>query len=149
MTDGSLDQMMSDMSTTASADPTFMANVIWRYMQAEGLTLQDLEARLAVPQRLFHRLALCKRPEKDAADFVGQVALIADFTLIDVDLLVEIIRYVDSLDSFSRSTQREAALNRTAENSAEGLLAIARDRAEDIESEDEISNEGDSAAQDR
>lgn len=137
--------MLLNLAKELENDSTFMAHVLARYCQFEGLDINALAEELEIPLSLFARLALCKRPDADSPNFMNEMNEIADFVLADEMKLVQIIREVDSLIALEN-----AANNLETEESAfgnpfsVGILAAARDRDEDedterLEKDDETS----------
>ena len=108
------------------SNPDFVAYVFGRYQEQEGISDENLPAVLGTLPELVSRLALCRKPAADAANFATSVREIADYTLVDESLLADIIRQVSSLEALSKSSQPE-------------FLAAARDRDNDVGPENEPS----------
>jgi len=135
--------MLLNLAMELENDSTFMSHVLARYCQIEGLDKDGLAGELGIPLFLFARLALCKRPDADAPNFINEISEIADYVPMDELRLVQIIREVDSLTVLGN-----AASNHETEESAlsnpfsVGILAAARDHSED-EDVDEITKDED------
>jgi hypothetical protein len=97
--------------------PFFMAYVLARYQDQEGLSDEDLANLLGTLPDLVCRLAMCRKPEADSANFAESVRQIADYTLVDESLLANIIRQVSGLEALSKFSQQK-------------LLSAARDRGD-------------------
>ena len=106
-------------------NPDFVAYVLARYQEQEGISDENLPAVLGTLPELVSRLALCRKPQTDAANFATSVREIADYTLVDESLLASMIRQISSLEALSKSSRHE-------------FLAAARDR-DDVEPEYEPS----------
>lgn len=104
-------------------NPDFVAYVLARYQEQEGITDENLPAVLGTLPELVSRLALCRKPDANDANFAASVREIADYALVDESLLANIIRRISSLEALSKSAQHE-------------FLAAARDR-DDMGAEDE------------
>lgn len=124
--------MLLNLARELENDPTFMAHVLARYRQFEGLDVDALAEELEIPLFMLARLALCKRPDADSPDFINEINEIADFVLADEMKLVQIIRAVDSLTALDNAANeietKESALGNIFST---GILAAARDRSED------------------
>ena len=116
---------MSELVRCLRGSPDYMAYVLARYQEHEGISDENLASALGTLPDLALRLALCRKPDVRATDFAARVREIADYTLIDESLLASIIRQVSSLQVLSNASQRQ-------------LLTAARDRA-DARREDESS----------
>ncbi len=97
------------------SNPDFVGYVLARYQEQESISDENLPAILGTLPELVFRLALCRKPDANAANFATSVREIADYTLVDESLLADIIRQVSSLEALSKSAQHE-------------FLAAARDR---------------------
>ena len=114
-------------------DSNFLAWVLYTYQKQERLSEEKFLNHLNIHKTQYARLALCRRPDPDLADFAQQAHQIAEYVGIDLDILTRIIREVDSLAAMQNLPDAEAQgyedkgtiLNRTP-----GLLFAARDRSE-------------------
>jgi hypothetical protein len=106
-------------------NPDFLAYVLARYQEQEGISDENLPAALGTLPELVSRLALCRKPDSNAASFGTSLREIADYTLVDESLLADLIRQVSSLEALSKPAQNE-------------FLAAARDR-DDLGPENEPS----------
>lgn len=128
MNDFNSETMLLNLVTGLENDPAFMAHVLARYCQIEGLDKEALAGKIGIPLSLFARLALCKRPDADSPNFINEINEIADFVPMNEMKLVQIIRTVDSLTALGN-----AEINHETEKSElfnaylAGILAAARD----------------------
>lgn len=116
---------LSELAKRLRDDPHYMAYVLARYSEHEGISEGNLAEALGTLPHLAIRLALCRVPDVATADFAVRVRQISDFTLTDEALLASIIRQVSSIQALSNASERQ-------------LLSAARDR-EDPPSDDEPS----------
>jgi hypothetical protein len=114
---------INELVKQLKGNPDFLGYVLARYQEQEGISDENLPAALGTLPELVSRLALCRKPDADAASFATSIREIADYTLVDESLLSDIIRQVSSLEALSKSSRHE-------------FLAAARDR-EDVGPEDE------------
>lgn len=114
-----------DLVKRLKGNPDFLAYVLARYQEQEGISDENLPAALGTLPELVFRLALCRRPDANTANFATSVREIADYTLVDESLIADLIRQVSSLESLSKSAPH-------------GFLAAARDR-DDLGAENEPS----------
>jgi hypothetical protein len=89
------------------SNPDFVAYVLARYQEQEGISDENLPAVLGTLPELVSRLALCRKPDANVANFATSVREIADYTLVDESLLADIIRRVSSLEALSKSAEHE------------------------------------------
>lgn len=143
MNDVNSETMLLNLAAGLENDPAFMAHVLARYCQIEGLDKDALAGEMGIPLSLFARLALCKRPDADSPNFINEINEIADFVPMDEMKLVQIIRTVDSLTALGN-----AEINHETEESKlpnpllAGILAAARDHDDD-EDVNEITKDED------
>jgi hypothetical protein len=124
--------MLLNLAAGLENDTAFMAHVLARYRQFEGLDQTTLAEELGIPLFLLARLALCRRPDADSPNFIDEVNEIADFVLADEMKLIRIIREVDSLTALDNRANNLETEEAVLENRfAAGILAAARDRSED------------------
>jgi hypothetical protein len=114
-----------ELVSRLKGNPDFVAYVLARYQEKEGISDGSLPWVLGTLPALVSRLALCRKPDANAANFATSVREIADYTLVDESLLAGIIRQVSSLEALSKSSEHE-------------FLAAARDR-DDVGPENEPS----------
>jgi hypothetical protein len=129
------------MATKLQNDPTTMAWIISKYQKQEKLSSIDLSRNLKTTEDGLAKLALCKRPDTDSDDFGNQVAQIAGYTKIDVTLLTNLIRQVESVIVFS---EKHNATGASIQNSVQLGFSAARDKSEEApndEDADETGNE--------
>ncbi len=133
------------MATKLQNDPTTMAWIITTYQKQESLSLDKLSRVLNTTEDALVKLALCKRPNTNSSDFSQQVAQIAQYTNIDLVLLTNLIRQVESVVAFSEKANTSNAAGQT---SAQLGFSAARDKSDGSaidENTDEIGEEGDVA----
>jgi hypothetical protein len=107
------------------SNPDFMAFVLEQFCKQEAITFAELPAALEIMPEMVTRLALCRTPDPDAADFAKHVREIAYYTLGDEAVLANVIRRVNSIQSLTSAKE-------------EAFLAAARDRdQEDPEPKDQ------------
>lgn len=122
-------------------DPTTMAWIIGSYQKQEGLSWDTITDVLRTTEEILLRLALCKRPDPNSSDFRQQVLQLAQFANIDLVLLTNMIRQVDSVTVFSRIT---TANNVTGQTSLQPGFSAARDKSGDKNEtgdENDVANE--------
>lgn len=105
------------MARRVAEDPSYLAHVLARYADDAALSEEGLRAELLCSPDDFTRLRLCRRPRPE--QFAADVDLIAERCHADADVLLLIIRHVDSLEAIG--------------GSGRGTLLAARDREEDGE----------------
>ena len=139
---------LSNLTTVAIAqrlrsDARYMAYALAAYQQQEGMDETELASALGTFHEMLTRLALCRRPSANAAQFAEQVRLMADYTLIDEALLAALLRQVEVVERLAqRPVHMQESTTATATDLPEwGLLAAARDREE---AENEASESPDS-----
>lgn len=108
---------MSELVKRFRENPDYMAYVLARYQELEGISDEDLAGALGTLPHLAIRLALCRKPDTGATDFAARVREIADYTLMDEAVLANIIRHVSSVRALSTASERQ-------------LLSAARDRGD-------------------
>jgi hypothetical protein len=128
-------------------NPDFMAYVLTAYQAQERLDDSALAEHLGTTLDMLSRLALCRRPEAEAAGFADQVRQIAAYIDADPVALASVVRQVDSLQALAK---RPATLDSEAPSvlqlrSRAGLLAAARDRSETEDEQPSPSEEGSSS----
>jgi hypothetical protein len=137
------EEMLLNLAAELENDSMFMSHVLARYCQIEGLDKGALAGELGIPQFLFARLALCKRPDADAPNFISEISEIADYVPMDEVRLVQIIREVDSLTLLDNVMTNHETEEIPASNPfSVGILTAARDRSED-EDVNEITKDED------
>ena len=108
----------SMIASRLSSNPTFMAYVLTRYAEMENLTAEDLALELGTLPELIDRLALCRKPVSDDPGFAERVNQLADYVLVDVSILANVIRIVEAVANISEAVSMP-------------LMAAARDREPD------------------
>jgi hypothetical protein len=117
MTNLSFPPARSQLLKRLRENPDYMAYVLARYQEQEGISDENLAAALGTLPHLAIRLALCRKPDAGATNFAARVREIADYTLMDESVLANIIRQVSSLQALSTAPERQ-------------LLSAARDRGD-------------------
>jgi hypothetical protein len=82
---------------------------------------------------MLFRLALCKYPDSESTSFISQVKQIASYTSIELDLLVNLIRQVESLEALSNRPTPDLSENLAAQRPM--VFAAARDKENTNDSE--------------
>lgn len=135
------------MASKLQNDPTTMSWVISTYQKQEKLSLYKLSTILRTTEDALVKLALCKRPNANSNDFSQQVARIANYTNIDLLLLTNLIRQVESVTVFSEKPNVNSA---TSQTPAQLGFSAARDRSEgslidedadEMEKKDDVADE--------
>ncbi len=111
----------------------FMAWLLSTYKRKERIDDDQLIAQLKTTPEMFVRLALCKCPNPESVAFSSQIREIATYTHIDPAILANVIRQVDTLNILSEIPRKTKELNEGARIITSGLLAAARDKAENEE----------------
>lgn len=134
------------MSARLQNDSTFMAWIINAYQKQEKLSTYQLSKILGTTENVLVKLALCKRPNANSNDFGKQVAQIASYTNIDLTLLANMIRQVESVMTLSEKTSVKSM---TSKDPAQLGFSAARDRSEEniiVENTDETGKKDDDVA---
>src|SRR5512133_3973317 len=84
------------MMTKLQNDPRTMAWIISTYQKQERLSWDKISNILRTTEDSLVRLALCKRPNSNSGDFSQQVARLAQYANIDLILLTNMIRQVET-----------------------------------------------------
>ncbi|MDQ3775289.1 MAG: hypothetical protein M3461_13530 [Pseudomonadota bacterium] len=116
---GSSDPGLRWFARRASADAFFLGRALAEYQAMHGLDDGTLAEMLQCTLEALARLALCRRPDDQAAKFREEVQRIATFTSCNAERLVELLREVAAVASL-----REEG----SDASSQGLLMAARDR---------------------
>lgn len=107
---------LSRAAARARQRPEFLARVLARYQDIEGLTATRFREYLGVTVANWPRLELCLRPRGDA--FLNDVTQIAQAFGIERTVLAAVIRRVDAIEVVQRQAQAGRA----------GTLLAARTR---------------------
>jgi hypothetical protein len=99
-----------------------LGHVIARYRQLEGCSEETLADALGCTLEALQWLSLCLRPEEAA--FAEQASVIAERFSIDFEVLVQMLRRVEVLDSLSA---------RSDSTGNHGMRMAARDGSQDDE----------------
>jgi hypothetical protein len=133
------------MATKLQNDPTTMAWIIGTYQKQEHLSWDKISSVLKTTEDVVVKLALCKRPATDSSDFGQQVTQLAQYTNIDLVLLINMIRHVESVTVLSSRTSTSDVAGQT---SAQLGFSAARDKSVSSstdEDSDETGEAGDVA----
>ena len=103
----------------ASTDAFFLGRALAEYQAMHGIDDRKLAEILKCTIEALARLALCRRPDDQAAKFREEVQRIATFASCNAKRLVQLLREVAAVVSL-REEGSEASL--------QGLLMAARDR---------------------
>jgi len=124
------------MATKLQDDPAYMAWIINACQKQEKFSAHKLIEVLHTTEGTLAKLALCKRPDANSKDFGKQVAQISEYTEIDLLLLVNMIRRVESIVALSNN----AGINSDAVSSvAKFNFAAARDRNDEHSTQEDAS----------
>jgi hypothetical protein len=113
------ERLLAYTAQRAKARPEYLAWVLARYVEREHLSEAELAQRLGIATRNLPHLALCLRPRAD--QFAADVRQISAKFNIDAAVLAEIVRLVESFETF-------AATNSARLSVESGLLMAARAR---------------------
>jgi len=113
------DRGLGWLARRASTDAFFLGNAFAEYQAMHGIDDRTLAKMLGCTIQAVARLALCRRPDDQAAKFREEVQRIATFASCNAERLVQLLREVAAVGSL-REEGREA--------SSQGLLMAARDR---------------------
>jgi hypothetical protein len=133
------------MATKLQNDPTTMAWIIGTYQKQEHLSWDKISSVLKTTEDVVVKLALCKRPDADSSDFGQQVTQLAQYTNIDLVLLINMIRHVESVAVLS---SRASTSDMAGQTSAQLGFSAARDKSVSSstdEDADKTGEEGDVA----
>jgi hypothetical protein len=133
------------MATKLQNDPTTMAWIIGTYQKQERLSWDKISRVLRTTEDGLVKLALCKRPNTNSGDFKQQLAQLAAYTNIDLVLLTNMIRQVETVTVLSGKARTN---NVTGQTSTQLGFSAARDKSEDAATDqdaDEAGEKGDVA----
>lgn len=125
--------LLADLIPRVVDDPGFVAWALDQYRRSEGITEDELRARLKVDERSYTRLNLCEMPVNDPAHFARHVQEISDYTGVDAAFLATLLRQVAAMEALPDRTIQDAnpqphtAANPTAVQTR-ALMMAARDR---------------------
>ena len=108
----------------AASEPAFFAHVLREYCAMFGLNQRSLATKLGCKIDDVTRLALCRKPDFDAPKWHEELEKIAHFVHIDSQLLLQLLREVDTLTVMKTLS----ATSTTYPGDQPGLLAAARSR---------------------
>lgn len=104
----------------AENDQAFMAYTLKRYRDYEKISESDVIGILNCSIYDYYKLALCKRPEVTEKDFSDQLKAICDYSGIDTEKLLPLIKRVNTLDAFTDAAKEKAAFLMAARDKEEG-----------------------------
>jgi hypothetical protein len=114
VTDDRATKLLCRAAAAAESRPGFLAAILARYRDAEGLTDFALASRLGLSSDRLCALALCRRPRESA--FREDVETIAARFDIEPAALAAVIRHVDALDARSRGMATSGKLMSSAKD---------------------------------
>jgi hypothetical protein len=129
------ERLLAYTARRAKAHPEYLAWVLAQYVEREHISAEELAQRLGIATHDLPHLALCLRPRADL--FVADVRQISAKFNIDAAALAEIVRLVESFETFT-------ATNSTGLSTESGLLMAARARkqpGQDSENHDHAPSE--------
>ncbi len=129
------------MVTKLQNDPTTMAWIMSTYQKQERLSWDKLSNILGTTEDALVKLALCKRPDTNSSDFSQQVVQLAQYTNIDLVLLTNMIRHVESVTVLSGKTVTNTV---TGQTSAQLGFSAARDKREGSTTNEDTDEAGES-----
>ncbi len=103
----------------ARNDAFFLGKALADYESMNGMDEGQLAEKLQCTPEAFARLALCRRPDDQAAKFPEEVQRIATFASCNAERLVQLLREVAAVASLRKEG---------SEVSSQDLLMAARDR---------------------
>lgn len=140
MKEKNTDYLLEQAATRAAESEFFLARVFNDYERLENLNAPDLARYLGCNLETLTRLALCRRPTSgDPNEFKSDIRKISQHFDIDANKLAALVRYVDTMKSFSESPQL------TEDVSEQGILLTARDQEEPSEHEENGKEETEEA----
>ena len=132
-------------------DRRYMAWALANYQTQEKLPDIKLAEKFRTTPEMLIRLALCRYPDSQSSSFVHHVKQIAAYTEIELTLLVNFVRQVESLEALNNRPSRESGENQALESPE--VFAAARDNdetpndsADQLEGSEQDDNEGDNVA---
>jgi hypothetical protein len=87
---------LADLAAKAVRDPYFLGFALAEYARTEGLTDDQLAARLGCPVGNLTMLRLCRTPRPDPDGFRADVERIAERFGADVGRLASVLRQAES-----------------------------------------------------
>lgn len=108
----------------AASEPDFFAHVLREYRAMFGLDLRSLATKLGCKIDDVVRLALCRKPDLTAPKWQEDLDKIATFVHVDSQLLLQVLREVDTLTVMKTFPPTLAVFP----GNQPGLLAAARVR---------------------
>jgi hypothetical protein len=131
------EELLLGLAIRLEADARFIANTLYKYQRQEKLSRDELMQRFEFSNKQFAQLALCKRPNAESENFSSQIRKISSVTGVNASIIVGIIRQVDSLETLSHQPHPEEAIVSNRQTiSYPGVLAAARDREDNQETEE-------------
>jgi hypothetical protein len=110
----SKEELLLGLAARLEADTGFMANILHKYQRQEQLSRDELIQRFELTNEQFAQLALCKRPDTEAENFALQVRKISEVTGVNTNVIVGIIRQVESLEALLRQPSMGSPIRRPA-----------------------------------
>ncbi len=116
-------RMLTLLAERLEDNPKFIAHLLGKHRHQEGKSREAQQEMLGVNDLGFVRLALCRRPAAEQAEFRIQCEQIARYTGADLGALVQIIRRVDAVQSMER--RADPVQGTQASTAGQGLPEIS------------------------
>jgi len=133
-------RQMQIMVNKLRTDPSYMAWVIDTYQKQERISAYKFIELTNINEEILVKLSLCRRPDTNSVEFVKQIKQISEYTKIDSQFLVNIIRQIESVETISEKLNMT---NKEIKGSWQLGLAAARDKTEDDNAESSPDKDGD------
>src|SRR5215203_4910769 len=92
--------MLKKLFEKVSVDPEYFAWYFGKYMHYENKSLLQLLEQLNIDETKLYHLSICRVPNGLAEDFKSRIQNIADSIEVNVFPLLQIVRSVDTAQSF-------------------------------------------------
>jgi len=116
---GNGDPAIQWLVSRARGDAFFLGQTLAEYQAMHGMDDRELGGMLQCAPEALGRLALCRRPDDQTAEFREDVLRIAALASCSAERLVQLLREVAAVASLRQGR---------GETSAHGMLMAARDR---------------------
>lgn len=114
-----MSERIAALARRVEDDPFFLAAALATYARAEGLSDQQLAARLGCAPEQLSAVRLCRAPRGSAGEFQRDVERIAERFHVDGTIIAEAVRMAGALRALRQVPQQSA------------FLMAARDRETD------------------
>ena len=118
------DELLRHAARRARGRPFFLASALADYQAWHGLDDRALSAHLGCRSDVLPKLALCRRPSGEGADFRAAVERVAAYAGVDALRLAQLLREADAWAALHSAPS-------VADPEAPGFLLAARDRREE------------------